>query len=68
MDGPLPKYRAMIADGTLNPDPLQNIVLEKLQLLWLRLGERTYERDKQRPPNQNAVSTFTASCKTCMEG
>ncbi len=49
MDGPLPKYRAMIADGTLNPDPLQQIVLEKLQILWLRLGERTYKRDAPKP-------------------
>ena len=49
MDGPLPKYRAMIADGALNPDPLQQIVLEKLQILWLRLGERTYKRDAPKP-------------------
>jgi len=49
MDGPLPKYRAMIADGSLNPDPLQQIVLEKLQILWLRLGERTYKRDAPKP-------------------
>lgn len=49
MDGPLPKYRALIADGSLNSDPLQQIVLEKLQILWLRLGERTYKRDAPKP-------------------
>lgn len=49
MDGPLPKYRAMIGDGRLNPDPLQQIVLEKLQLLWLRLGERTWKREEPKP-------------------
>ncbi len=49
MDGPLPKYRALIAEGKLNPDPLQHIVFEKLQILWLRLGERTYRRDTPAP-------------------
>ena len=49
MDGPLPKYRALIAEGALNPDPLQQIVLEKLQVLWLRLGEQTYKRDAPQP-------------------
>lgn len=35
--GPLPAYRAMIADGTLSPDPAQAAVAERLHDLWERL-------------------------------
>lgn len=49
MDGPLPRYRALMAKGALNPDPLQQIVMEKLQLLWMRLGELTYKRHEPKP-------------------
>ena len=36
-DGPLPVYRRMIADGTLEPDPAQAIAVDRLQDLWNRL-------------------------------
>ncbi len=49
MDGPLPRYRVLIAEGKLNSDPLQHIMLEKLQVLWLRLGEKTYKRETPKP-------------------
>jgi cell division protein ZapE len=35
--GPLPAYRAMIADGTLAPDPAQAAAVDRLQDLWDRL-------------------------------
>ncbi|SOH92660.1 cell division protein ZapE [Monaibacterium marinum] len=37
-DGPLPRYRALIADGTLEADPAQRLAVEKLQLLHTRLN------------------------------
>lgn len=40
MGGPLHTYRARVADGTITSDPGQAMALEKLQLLWNRLGER----------------------------
>jgi cell division protein ZapE len=49
MNGPISRYRKLIADGVLNTDPLQQIVMEKLQILWLRLGEQTYKRDAPKP-------------------
>ncbi|WP_185804468.1 cell division protein ZapE [Pontivivens nitratireducens] len=36
-DGPLQRYRALIADGTLEADPAQRLAVEKLQLLHTRL-------------------------------
>lgn len=32
-DGPLPRYRALVAHGDLKPDPLQELAAEKLQSL-----------------------------------
>jgi cell division protein ZapE len=32
--GPLPAYRAMLAEGTLHPDPSQREAAERLQALW----------------------------------
>jgi len=40
MGGPLHTYRARVADGSVTSDPGQAMALEKLQLLWNRLGER----------------------------
>lgn len=38
-DGPLAKYREMIASGALNDDLAQRLALEKLQLLHTRLAD-----------------------------
>jgi cell division protein ZapE len=35
--GPLPAYRARIADGELTPDPSQMLAAERLQDLWVKL-------------------------------
>jgi cell division protein ZapE len=35
--GPLPAYRAMLAEGTLQPDPSQRATAERLQTLWQEL-------------------------------
>ncbi|MDR3532861.1 MAG: cell division protein ZapE [Rhodopila sp.] len=35
--GPLPAYRAMVANGSLAPDPAQAMAAERLQDLWERL-------------------------------
>lgn len=40
MSGPIHTYRARVADGSVTSDPGQAMALEKLQLLWNRLGER----------------------------
>ena len=39
MDGPMPKYRALISEGTLRADPAQRAAVEKLQILHMRLGD-----------------------------
>ena len=39
--GPLPAYRARVAQGELAPDPSQALAAERLQGLWLQL--RGYE-------------------------
>ena len=36
-DGPLSRYRALVADGRLEADPAQRLAVEKLQLLHTRL-------------------------------
>lgn len=36
-DGPLFRYRALVADGTLKPDPMQSLAAEKLQGLHAAL-------------------------------
>jgi cell division protein ZapE len=35
--GPLPAYRALVAAGTLAPDPSQRMIAERLQQLWRQL-------------------------------
>ncbi len=37
-EGPMPRYRALVAEGALEPDPAQKAAVEKLQLLHLRLS------------------------------
>ncbi|MBN9507588.1 MAG: AFG1 family ATPase [Alphaproteobacteria bacterium] len=37
--GPLPAYRARIAEGTLIADPAQRMAAERLQTLWARLRD-----------------------------
>jgi len=37
--GPMPKYRALIAEGRLQADPAQRAAVEKLQLLHMRLAD-----------------------------
>lgn len=39
MDGPMPNYRALIAEGALRADSAQRAAVEKLQLLHMRLGD-----------------------------
>ena len=68
MDGPLAKYRALIADGSLNPDPLQQIVLEKLQILWMRLSEQTYKRDAPAPRGFFGFGTKAAKKLPALRG
>ncbi len=38
-DGPMARYRAMVAGGELRPDPAQAVAVEKLQLLHMRLKD-----------------------------
>lgn len=38
-DTPIARYRAMVRDGKLNPDPAQNLGMEKLQILFDRLKD-----------------------------
>lgn len=40
-EGPIAGYRALLRDGTLRPDPAQELAAEKLQALYVRL--RGYE-------------------------
>jgi len=44
MSGPIHTYRARVADGSVISDPGQAIAIEKLQLLWTRLGTRPSDR------------------------
>ncbi|HEX2941439.1 MAG TPA: cell division protein ZapE [Rhodopila sp.] len=50
--GPMPAYRAMIADGALSPDPAQEKAAERLHDLWQRL--RGYDPR----PNTSEASGF----------
>jgi cell division protein ZapE len=45
--GPLPQYRAMVADGRLRDDPTQRMAAEKLQLLHARLRDYNPARPKK---------------------
>jgi cell division protein ZapE len=38
-DGPLPRYRELVASGAIEADPAQRAAVEKLQLLSLRLAD-----------------------------
>lgn len=40
MRGPLPRYRALVADGALDADPAQEAVAERLQALYEALAAR----------------------------
>lgn len=51
-DGPLPAYRARIAEGLLAADPAQAMAAERLQDLWRRL--RGYDPHPAAPPEQQA--------------
>ena len=46
MDGPLQRYRDLIADGTLKPDPVQALAAEKLNTLHRAL--KNYKPSKDR--------------------
>ena len=37
-DGPMPRYRALVEQGLIRPDPAQRAAVEKLQLLHMRLA------------------------------
>jgi cell division protein ZapE len=52
--GPLPAYRALVADGRLVSDPAQRMAAERLQALWTRL--RGYD-----PPPRPANGTSLLS-------
>ena len=47
VNGPMPKYRAMIAEGELRADPAQRAAVEKLQLLHMRLQDYDPSQGKQ---------------------
>jgi cell division protein ZapE len=46
-EGPLPAYRALLAEGTLQPDPAQARAAEVLQDLWRRT--RNYDPQPEEP-------------------
>jgi hypothetical protein len=57
MEGPLPRYRKLVREGELNGDPLQQMMLEKLQLLWVRLGTKPDKPNRRRTyPNRASMS------------
>jgi len=45
-DGPMARYRALIADGDIHADSAQRAAVEKLQLLHMRLGDYNPRRGK----------------------
>ena len=48
MDGPLHRYRQLIADGTLKPDPVQALAAEKLNTLHRALKNYTPSKDQNK--------------------
>jgi len=46
-DGPITRYRGMIAAGELRPDPAQAVAVEKLQLLHMRLRDYDPQKGKR---------------------
>jgi len=45
--GPMPRYRALVAEGALTADPAQHLAVEKLQLLHQRLMGYVPSRPRQ---------------------
>jgi cell division protein ZapE len=56
-EGPLPAYRAMLAAGTLHPDPAQARAAEVLQDLWRRT--RGYDPHPEEPEQGGFFARFT---------
>jgi cell division protein ZapE len=56
LHGPLPAYRAMLADGRLASDPAQRMAAERLQDLWTKL--RGYDPPPLPAPNNSLLSRF----------
>ncbi len=54
--GPLPAYRALVARGSLTPDPAQALAAERLQLLWARL--RGYDPAPRASPANTLIARF----------
>ena len=46
-DGPMARYRALIANGDIHADSAQRAAIEKLQLLHMRLGDYNPRRGKK---------------------
>ncbi len=46
-DGPITRYRRMVAAGELRPDPAQAMAVEKLQLLHMRLRDYDPQKGKR---------------------
>lgn len=45
--GPMPRYRALIAEGSLRADPAQRAAVEKLQILHMRLQDYDPRKGKE---------------------
>ena len=45
-NGPLPRYRSLLKSGAISPDSAQELAVEKLQLLHLRLAKYDPGRDQ----------------------
>jgi len=54
--GPLPAYRALVADGRLVSDPAQRMAAERLQALWTRL--RGYDPPLRAATGNSLLSRF----------
>jgi len=46
-EGPMQRYRALVAEGAIKADPAQRAAIEKLQLLYMRLGDYDPSRGKK---------------------
>jgi cell division protein ZapE len=47
IDGPMPRYRALVRSGDIHADPAQRAAVEKLQLLHMRLTDYDPREGKQ---------------------
>src|SRR3546814_3625379 len=54
---PLDAYRSLRRNGQLKPDPAQELAVEKLQALALKLGRYEPNRSEERRVGQECVST-----------